>query len=132
MLQNVRTSDNALLSRIVHGKVDGRLTPTDEELLGMCHLLLLAGLDTVTATLDCMIAWLAQHPERRRQLVEHPELIDNGGGAASPRDAGNDGRACRLAKDFEFPAVARCARATSLTPLIGAANLDEGEFDDPL
>ena len=44
--------------------------PTAEK-LGICHLLLLGGLDTVTATLDCMITYLAQHPgpapgDRRR------------------------------------------------------------------
>jgi cytochrome P450 len=36
----------------------------------MCHLLLLGGLDTVTATLDCAIVYLARHPERRRLLVD--------------------------------------------------------------
>lgn len=64
--------DDRLLSRIVHGEVDGR-PYTREELLGMCHLLLLGGLDTVTATLDCMIVHLARHPDRRRALVEDPQ-----------------------------------------------------------
>ena len=31
----------------------------------------------MTATLDCMFAFLAQHPEQRRQLVEDPSLIPN-------------------------------------------------------
>jgi cytochrome P450 len=44
------------------------------ELLGMAFLLIIAGLDTVTATLDCMVEYLALHPDRRRQLVERPEL----------------------------------------------------------
>ena len=122
--------DNALLSRIVHGKVDGR-DPTDEELLGMCHLLLLAGLDTVTATLDCMIAWLAQHPERRRQLVEHPELIDNAVEELLRHETPVMMVARAVAKDFEFGGC-QMHKGDSLTPLIGAANLDEGEFDDPL
>lgn len=47
---------------------------TDDELLGLAFLFMLGGLDTVTATLDCMLEYLAQHPERRRQLVDHPEL----------------------------------------------------------
>ncbi|HEY3832371.1 MAG TPA: cytochrome P450 [Acidimicrobiia bacterium] len=122
--------DGALLSRIVHGKVDGRL-PTDEELLGMCHLLLLAGLDTVTATLDCMIAWLAQHPERRRQLVEHPELIDNAVEELLRHETPVMMVARAVAKDIEFGGC-QMRKGDSLTPLIGAANLDEGEFDDPL
>jgi cytochrome P450 len=64
-----------LLSRIAHGSVDGRPLERTEQ-LGMCHLLLLAGLDTVTATLDCMVDYLARHPERRRALIERPELVD--------------------------------------------------------
>ena len=42
----------------------------------MCHLLLLGGLDTVTATLDCMVTYLAQHPDRRQAVVDNPELMD--------------------------------------------------------
>lgn len=66
--------DGTLLSNLVHATVDGR--PLDEkELLGISHLLLLGGLDTVTATLDCMVAFLAQHPDHRRQLVDDPARI---------------------------------------------------------
>src|SRR5689334_5377751 len=70
-----RNPDDRLLSRIVAAEVDGRPL-TQAEMLGMCHLLLLGGLDTVTATLDCMIAYLAQHPERRRAIVADPDLMD--------------------------------------------------------
>jgi cytochrome P450 len=61
-------ADDALMTRLVHGEVEGRPL-TQEELLGICHLLLLGGLDTVTATLDCAIAYLAQHPERRAAFM---------------------------------------------------------------
>ena len=60
-------------SDLVNTDFDGRPL-TRGELLGMAFLLIIAGLDTVTATLDCMIEYLAQHPDRRRQLVERPEL----------------------------------------------------------
>ena len=56
------------------GEVDGRPL-TQAEQLGICHLLLLGGLDTVTATLDCMIVYLAQHPDRRQAIVDDPELM---------------------------------------------------------
>jgi cytochrome P450 len=42
----------------------------------MCHLLMLGGLDTVTATLDCMVSYLAEHPDRRRALADDPALVD--------------------------------------------------------
>src|SRR5207247_9403388 len=66
--------DDRLLSTLVHGEVEGRPL-THAELLGTTHLLLLGGLDTVTATLDCMIVFLAQHPERRRALVDDGLLV---------------------------------------------------------
>ena len=67
--------DDGLMSRIAVGEVDGRPLTRGEQ-LGMCHLLMLGGLDTVTATLDCMIAYLAEHPERRRALADDPALVD--------------------------------------------------------
>ena len=66
--------DDGLLSLIVHAELDG--APMGEtELLGMSHLLLIGGLDTVTATLDCMIAFLATHHEHRREIVDDPSVI---------------------------------------------------------
>jgi cytochrome P450 len=74
-IDEVRTEPaDGLLSELVHAEFGGRPLEQDE-LLGISHLMLLGGLDTVTATLDCMIAYLARHPDRRRQLVEDPSII---------------------------------------------------------
>lgn len=62
-----------LLSGFLTTEVDGERL-TRENTLDMCFLLLTAGLDTVTASLDCFFAFLARHPEHRRALVEDPEL----------------------------------------------------------
>jgi cytochrome P450 len=63
-------------SDLVHADFDGR--PLDRgELLGMAFLLFIAGLDTVTATLDCFVEYLATHPERQRDLVERPEITQD-------------------------------------------------------
>ncbi len=48
---------------------------TVDEIVGICFLFLLAGLDTVTDSLECMLAYLATHPEDRRRIVEDPSLI---------------------------------------------------------
>ncbi len=63
-----------LLSRFLDASVDGQRL-TREDILDICFLFLIAGLDTVTASLDCMFAYLAEHPDRRRQLVDDPSLI---------------------------------------------------------
>jgi cytochrome P450 len=63
-----------LLGRIMDAELDGEKL-TDDEILDICFLFMIAGLDTVTDSLDCMFAFLAQEPDHRRQLVEHPEII---------------------------------------------------------
>ncbi len=64
---------DGLLARIAHAEVGGEPLPRNEA-LGICHLMLLGGLDTVTATLDCQLVYLANHPDARRRLVEDPAL----------------------------------------------------------
>jgi cytochrome P450 len=120
--------DNSLLSLIVHTDFGGRPF-TEDELLGMSHLLFIGGLDTVTATLDCMVAYLVTHPDRRRELVEDPSLIP----AAVeellrfltpvmliPRAA---------AKDISLRGVDIRA-GDGVTLVLGAANVDDAAFGD--
>ena len=68
--------DDGLLSRLVHSRIEDR-DLTREELLGIFHLLLLGGLDTVTATLDCAIAYLARNPQQRQLIVDDPGLTNS-------------------------------------------------------
>jgi len=69
--QRRRNLGEDLISRFLTTETDGR-TMSHEEMLDICFLFILAGLDTVTSTLDCSLAYLAQHPEHRRRLVEDP------------------------------------------------------------
>ncbi|MFL6205969.1 MAG: cytochrome P450, partial [Acidimicrobiales bacterium] len=63
-----------LLSHFLTVEVDGdRLT--HEEVLDICFLFLIAGLDTVTASLDCMFTYLAEHPQARRRITTEPERL---------------------------------------------------------
>ena len=63
-----------LLSRFLDASVDGQRL-TREDILDICFLFLIAGLDTVTASLDCLFAYLAEHPDQRRELVDDPSLV---------------------------------------------------------
>ena len=63
-----------LLTDFLRSEIDGEPL-TREEILDVCFLFLLGGLDTVTASLGCNLVYLAQNPEQRRRLVETPELI---------------------------------------------------------
>jgi cytochrome P450 len=66
--------EDDILSRFLDAEVDGAKL-TREDILDICFLFLIAGLDTVTATLDCMFSYLAAHPEQRRQIIDDPDLI---------------------------------------------------------
>ena len=66
--------EDDLLSRFLDAEVDGQRL-TREEILDICFLFLIAGLDTVTATLDCIFGYLVAHPDQRRQLVVDPSII---------------------------------------------------------
>jgi cytochrome P450 len=63
-----------LMSMFATAEVGGERL-TDDEILGICFLFLLAGLDTVTDTLECFFAYLARHPAQRRLIVEDPSII---------------------------------------------------------
>lgn len=63
-----------LLTTFLDAEVDGQRL-SREEILDICFLFLIAGLDTVTASLDCFFAYLAQHPEQRRRLIDDPSII---------------------------------------------------------
>jgi cytochrome P450 len=118
--------DDGLLSRILEFTIDGEPL-SERELLGMSHLLLIGGLDTVTATLDCMMVYLATHPDHRRQLVDDPAIIPSAVEELLrwltpvmmiPRS---------IAQDMEMRGV-QLKQGDAVNIVIGAANMDESEF----
>jgi cytochrome P450 len=60
-----------LFGGFMKAEVDGRRL-TREDVVDIVYLLVMAGLDTVAASLSCMVEWLARHPAERRALVEDP------------------------------------------------------------
>lgn len=63
-----------LISFAVNGKVDGRPL-TDDEILGVCVLLFMAGLDTVTSSFSFQFRHLAENPADQQRLRDEPGLI---------------------------------------------------------
>ncbi len=72
--QRRRAPTEDLLARIMVSEVDG-VRLTDEEILDICFLFIIAGLDTVTDTLDCIFGHLSQNPEHRRQVAGDESVI---------------------------------------------------------
>jgi len=115
-----------LVSSLVHAAIDGERLERNE-ILDICFLLLLAGLDTVTATLGCSIAYLAAHPEQRRRILDEPALIPDAVEellrwetpvTGVPRVAKQD----VTVHDFEIK------KGQLVTFLLGAANTDDDRF----
>ena len=117
-----------LLSHFLDAEVEGERL-TRDEIVDIAFQLLIAGLDTVTAALDCSFGYLASHPDDRRQIVQHPESIPN---------------VVEELLRWETPVMAVARVATrddeigdcpihsgdQVLALIGAANLDDEECPD--
>jgi len=117
-----------LLSLFLDAEMEGdRLSR--EDILDICFLFLIAGLDTVTATLDCMFSFLAQHPDHRRQLVEDPSLIPNAIEEMLRWETPVMGIARVAVQETE---VAGCPvhSGDQIMIMIGSANTDEAEYPD--
>ena len=103
-----------------------------EDLLDILGLLMIAGLDTVAASLACFLSYLARHPDDRRRLVADPSLwpsaIEELMRYESPV---TDGGRIALA-DLELPSGEHVAAGTKMGISWHAANLDPDAFDDPL
>jgi cytochrome P450 len=125
-----RTKDprDDILTRFLETEIEGEKL-TREEILDICFLFLIAGLDTVTDSLTCMYAFLAQNTEHRRHIAADPSVIP-----AAVEEL--------LRWETPVPQVPRMAAAdaelegcpikagTFTSVLLGAANVDPEELSD--
>jgi cytochrome P450 len=65
--------DDDLITDLLNTRVDGVLVPEDY-VLGVCNLMLVAGIDTTWSAIGSSLWHLAQNPDHRRQLGERPEI----------------------------------------------------------
>ena len=92
---------------------------------------MIAGLDTVAASLSCILAHLARNPERRAQLLAEPELwpsaIEELMRFESPVTQGFR----HVVEDVELPSGTMTAGTNAIVWWAGA-NVDPDAFDDPM
>ena len=121
-----------IISALLRSEVEGQPL-SDLELLNILFLLMFAGLDTVTSSMSCTFAWLAQHPAERQRLVDDPSLIP---GAIeeimryeSPVPSG-----MRYAdqEDIDLGDGLVIHKGEAMHPIWAAANVDPNAFDDPM
>jgi cytochrome P450 len=117
-----------LLSHFLDAEVDG-IKLSREDILDICFLFLIAGLDTVTATLDCMFSFLAQHPEHRQQVVDDPNIIPSTIEELLRWETPVMGVARVSVADTELNGCP-IKKGDQVMIMLGSANTDESEFDD--
>jgi cytochrome P450 len=127
--RRLASREDDFISLFLDSEVDGhRLTPDDVVDIG--YLFFLAGLDTVTASLDCMLAYLAQHPDQRQQLVELPALIPHAVEEMLRWETPVQG-VIRITTQDTVLNGCPIPAGTQVSVLLGSANVDERTWERP-
>jgi cytochrome P450 len=72
--RKVAHREDDVIAKLIRSEIhDQPLAELD--LINILFLLMFAGLDTVTSSMSCIFAWLGQHPEQRKCLVDDVSLI---------------------------------------------------------
>jgi len=117
-----------LLSRFLDAEVEGHKL-TREDILDICFLFLIAGLDTVTATLDCIFGYLVHHPEQRQRIIDDPTVIPSAIEELLRWETPVQVVARVALEDTE---VAGCPvrKGDNVMVLLGSVNTDEADLPD--
>jgi cytochrome P450 len=127
--QRLTERQDDFISMFLDSEVDGhRLTP--EDVIDIGYLFFLAGLDTVTASLDCMLAYLAQHPDQRRELVDDPALIPHAVEELLRWETPVQGVVRITTRDTVLNGCPIGAHET-VSVMLGSANIDERTWERP-
>ena len=117
-----------LVSRLVAAEIDG-VGLSDEELLDIMFLMLIAGLDTVSDSLTCCFAFLATHADHRRQIVGEPAIIPAAVEELLRWESPVPGGIPRIAtSDSVLPNGEEVSAGTALMVSYAVANMDPSVF----
>lgn len=119
---------NDLMTALVEAEVDGKRL-SEDELLGFCLLLLIAGHETTTNLLANSAVILARHPESRRELADNPNLVPSAVEELLRFDSPVQGLSRTLTRQVTLHGQDMAAGATVLL-LFGSANRDDQAFPD--
>ena len=122
------TPTDDILTHFLQAEIDGERL-TREDILDICFLFLIAGLDTVTSTLDCMFSYFAQHPDQRQLIVDDPGLIPAAIEELLRWETPVMGVARVAVADTELGGCPIHA-GDQVMVMLGSANTDSAEFGD--
>jgi cytochrome P450 len=116
-----------LVSHLLQATFDDRPL-TDDEMLDMLEVLVLAGLDTTRGTMGYIWRHLADHPEHRRRLIDEPELVPSFVEEALRYYPIIFGNARKVLHDTEFHGVS-LKKGDMVYGLVGGANRDPRHYE---
>lgn len=120
-----------IITRFLDAEVDGDMLSKDD-ILDIMFLFVIAGLDTVSDSLTCFYAFLATHPDHRRQIAEHPELVTSAVEELLRWETPVPSGVPRVAtSDVVLPSGQKVAEGCPVIVNYGAADIDEETFGDP-
>jgi len=115
-----------MVSALLDAEVDGEHL-SDEEIVGFCLLLLVAGNETTTNLISNTAVLLAEQPDQRRLLVEKPELLPGAIEELLRFESPVQALARTATVDVELHGEC-IAAGDKVLLLFGSANRDEREF----
>jgi cytochrome P450 len=118
-----------LMSALLDAEIDGERL-SQQELLGFCFVLIVAGNDTTTNLIANGAVLLARAPEQRRRLSADPSLIPGAVEEMLRCESPAQALPRRLTRDVELHGQTLPA-GSELKLVWGAANRDEREFENP-
>lgn len=128
IVEKTAKPDDRVISTIIQARPEGEPL-TEREIFGFTFFLFIAGLDTVFATLNNIWLWLAQNPERRREIIDNPGQINAQVEELLRKFAVTfSGRT--LTQDLEMRGVQMKA-GDKFTSILPACNYDPDVFPNP-
>ena len=124
-----RTRREDLMSALLDAEIDGEKL-SQEDLLGFCFVLIVAGNDTTTNLIANGAILLARHEVARRELVADPALIEDAIEEMLRCESPAQALPRRATREVRLHGVTIPAGA-EVKLVWGAANRDEREFEDP-
>ena len=126
-----RTPRPGLISELIRAEEDGDQL-SEDELVSMVFLLLLAGFETTTHLITGSVIALEQNPEQKAWLLANPaarmeRAVEELARYASPVQST---KARYVARDADFFGRS-LKRGEIIMALVGAANADPAQFDHP-
>ena len=118
-----------LVSALIEAEIDG-IRLSDDEILGFCYQLIVAGNDTTTALIGNGAVLLAQHPDQKKMLADDPARIPNAIEEMLRYEPTAQALPRRTRQVYELHGQ-RIPAEERVLLVWAAANLDEREFEEP-